>query len=365
MSKGRLIIVQPALPIYREDFFERLHAFYGSRFLLFYSDDDLGDISSVKSYSWKINLGRISSFRNLLFWQNGVLGIQLDSHDCVVLSGAPRFLSTLCFIVKCRLLRVDVIWWGHYWSSTSKSWRYAVRMLLLRACNGLLFYTDQEIAEYRSSRFFDSKIYVDALNNGLNVDRIGLLRKNYAADTRLSRILYIGRLTGKASLELLLTALASLRASDVMLDIIGSGPEEASLKLFAEECGISNRITWHGGISDEHRISEVANRCRLFVYPGAVGLSLIHAMAYGLPSIVHNDRWSHMPEFAAFTDGETGRNFLKGDSVSLANALDLLIHNSVELNRFSNISLNRVSKSYNTRKMADRMFAFLRRFGFH
>ena len=32
--------------------------------------------------------------------------------------------------------------------------------------------------------------------------------------------------------------------------------------------------------------------------PGAVGLSLIHAMAYGLPCLVHSNRLQHMPEIA-------------------------------------------------------------------
>ena len=37
---------------------------------------------------------------------------------------------------------------------------------------------------------------------------------------------------------------------------------------------------------------------RIFVYPGEVGLSLIHAMAYGLPCLVHSDRLKHMPEIS-------------------------------------------------------------------
>ena len=71
-------------------------------------------------------------------------------------------------------------------------------------------------------------------------------------------------------------------------------------------------------MAEEPDIAQIANRCRLFVYPGGVGLSLIHAMAYGLPSIIHDDRWRHMPEIAAFQDGRTGRTFEREDPGSLA-----------------------------------------------
>ena len=58
-----------------------------------------------------------------------------------------------------------------------------------------------------------------------------------------------------------------------------------------------------------------------FVYAGAVGLSLIHAFAYGLPAIISSDMNDHNPEALLFRDGECGATFLRDDVDSLADTI--------------------------------------------
>src|SRR5690606_32831442 len=116
-------------------------------------------------------------------------------------------------------------------------------------------------------------------------------------------------------LPVLLKALAEPILKDVHLNIIGDGPERSTLEGLASELGVQAQIIWHGGITNEGEIARIANKCRLFVYPGAVGLSLLHAMAYGLPSIIHDDRWRQGPEVAAFYSAGSGTTFTSGDSV--------------------------------------------------
>ena len=62
-------------------------------------------------------------------------------------------------------------------------------------------------------------------------------------------------------------------------------------------------------LSNEEEISKLYNFCRCFVYPGEVGLSIIHAMSYGLPAIIHNNINHHNPEHAAFTNEVNGLVF--------------------------------------------------------
>ena len=76
----------------------------------------------------------------------------------------------------------------------------------------------------------------------------------------------------------------------------------------------------------------------LFIYPGSVGLSLIHAYNYGLPSIIFSDMRYHMPESAAFKEGFNGISYKKDSATSLARSIDMYAQ------------LNKESKKPNVKK---------------
>ena len=229
----------------------------------------------------------------------------------------------------------------------------------MRMVDGVAFYTDAEVAAYRARFGARDTRPIGALNNGIAVEPVRALRQPYAAADRPRAVLFVGRLTEKADLRLLLEALHDPRLRNVRLEVIGDGPDRAALEARAAELGVD--AVWHGGLTDEARIARVANRCRLFCYPGQVGLSLIHAMAYGLPAIVHGDRLRHMPEIAAFTEGETGRSFPVGDPAGLASTLAGLIDDLPALVAASAEAARRADTTYNTAAMAERMTNLLRR----
>jgi glycosyltransferase involved in cell wall biosynthesis len=221
----------------------------------------------------------------------------------------------------------------------------------MRFSDALLFYTDQEVTEYSSRVASLESRTVLALNNGLNTSRIAKLRRSYDAQDRLKSILFIGRLTKKSNIQLLVGAMASPLLSDARLQIIGDGELRYDIQEMIEALGISDRITLHGSLLCEEFIAEIANLCRVFVYPGEVGLSLIHAMAYGLPAVVHSDRWGHMPEIAAFENGVTGLQFEKDNRESLIVNLVKLLDDVHLLNRQSISSVSTVSSSFNVQDM--------------
>ncbi len=294
-----------------------------------------------------------------LDWQHGAMSIAPEKGDVVIVCGAPRTLSTLAIILKARMAGAKVIWWGHFWSSTTKPWRFRLRMLFLKACHGVLFYTENEVSEYRSMVSNAPKPLVSALNNGLDLKSIENSRLPYVASDRPADILFIGRLTEKARLELLLDAISKVDDREVHLHVIGAGSLEAIVKQHAQDLNLEGRVTWHGAIADEVQIGRIANRCRAFVYPGEVGLSVIHAMAYQLPAIVHDDRWRHMPEIAAFEAKSTGVTFEREDSDSLAGAINRLLCDTETLDRYSAKSRSIVENTFNTEDMADRFSSMI------
>ena len=356
-----IITVQPALPHYRMDFFRKVHEAMGDAFSVYYSPTNLAGITSnAGKDKWAKRLGKLKPIVPGLDWQEEALSIPFRTGDVVVVCGAPRTVSTLALIVKAKVKRAKVVWWGHFWTSTSKAWRFKVRMRMLQFCDAVLFYTEEEVEEFRK-RVTGVKMPVHALNNGINTDPILQLRERYDPAKRANSIMFIGRLTPKAQLSTALEALAQVPAKiRPKFEVIGTGEEQDLLLQKSRSLGLEKWVIWHGPITDEERIASIANRSAMFVYPGEVGLSLVHAMAYGLPAIVHSDRWRQMPEIAAFEDQVTGRSFDYGDAASLAQTITDMATDQEALLRYHSSAVLRVGETYNTRDMASRFVDCIR-----
>lgn len=357
----RIIVLQPGVPSYRVDFFDRLARHYGARFAVHASALDLDVLTRAGAFDWERRLGPIRPLPGgALDWQPGALSVPLARGDVLVLWGAPRSLSVILLLLRARLRGVRVIWWGHYLSPTSSAWRLALRTRLMRAADALLFYTEAEIAAYRatSAGAADPRP-VHALNNGIDTRAVDAARLPYRAADRDPALLFIGRLTDKARLELALEALAQPASATAAahLHVIGGGADRARLEARARALGVADRVTWHGGLTDEARIAEIANRCRAFLYPGNVGLSLLHALSYGLPALLHDHVAGHMPEIAALRPGANGATFAEGDAADLARVIAALLPDTDTLDRLSAGALETTRAEFNTARMAERFIA--------
>lgn len=350
-----ILHVQPALPRYRLDFFERLSAEYGDRMQVFFSPGSLGALTRPIEASWAVEVGPIHKLPGALLWQPGVARLPLRRGDVIVLSGNPRYLSTLILLLRARLRGAKVVWWGHYWSSTSRRWRQVLRYLPMALSNAILFYTDNEVRAFREDALgFGKGRVLAALNNGIDIDPIRSIRAEYRSESRPNALFYIGRLTAKAQLETSFRALARMGKRAPRLHVIGEGDQLPTLQNLAIQLCLTDLIVWHGAITNEASIGEIANQCRAFLYPGEVGLSLIHAMAYGLPAIVHDAHHRHMPEIAAFKEGITGLSFPFGDDEALSCLIVKVMSDHERLLSFSQNSLQTIGPDFTTEGMAAR-----------
>ncbi|CAN1534569.1 RfaG Glycosyltransferase [Sphingomonadaceae bacterium] len=103
-------------------------------------------------------------------------------------------------------------------------------------------------------------------------------------------IVYVGTLTRRKRVSDLLCGCAVARDQgvDIQLHIVGSGPEEESLRAESEALGLLGRVEFHGQLVGINRINEILDKSDLFVLPSmSEGLprSIIEAMARGLPAI--------------------------------------------------------------------------------
>lgn len=98
------------------------------------------------------------------------------------------------------------------------------------------------------------------------------------------KLLFIGRLIPSKRPDLLLEYFSELsgRIPNIQLEIIGDGPQSALVENRASQ---DARITWHGAIVDESKISKLMDQAHAVFVPGDSGLSIVHAFCYGKPYI--------------------------------------------------------------------------------
>lgn len=340
--KKRIIFYQPALPEYRVSFFDNLKSIINLDLIIVSSKKDFLNVESV-NYDGLIYAG---PFKKLgpFFWQKKPNKIKMNKSDIVVISGNPRILNYMLILLICKLKKIKIIWWGQGWTAGRKSTASKIRRKIMLLADAIVVYTQKESLSINHR-------HVIGLNNGINIKKIPVFNKVNTFNDNIIKIFFIGRLTEKANLELLLNALVLVNRN-FTLDIIGDGITHKKVKEIALSNKLNNNINWHGNIHDENYIYNIAKDCNVFIYPGSVGLSLIHAFALSLPAIVHDDENYHMPEYSAFQKGHNGLTFPRNNCRALADCINSLDVKELEI--MSKNARKTVEESFNTDDMAVR-----------
>ncbi|MEI5639558.1 MULTISPECIES: glycosyltransferase family 4 protein [unclassified Pseudoalteromonas] len=350
----KLHIIQPAIPKYRIPFFNNLEKKYDINF--YTTETDFLGVKTVYESNKLVLSKGFKSFFNKIFWHKGLpLNSPYRKGDIVVINGNPRVLNYMLLFIFLRLKGVKTVWWGHGWTAGSYSRAAALRIYLMRLATAILVYTDKECMSLAQYQCY-------ALNNGLDSHAIKNCIDKADAPQRGSsgfNLVFVGRITKKSNFEFLLHALSQVENS-INLNVIGSCENIEYYKGIAFKLGLKDRVIWHGALFDECEIAQVMLSSHVFVYPGAVGLSLIHAFNYGLPAIIHSDSKYHMPEFSAFRNNINGYCFDKGNINDLVSKINL-IFNLDEKNymKMSNSAMLTISQSFNTSDMFNRFVGMI------
>jgi glycosyltransferase involved in cell wall biosynthesis len=144
--------------------------------------------------------------------------------------------------------------------------------------------------------------------------------------------LYVSRLGNGEKLRILIETwrLISRAVPEARLLIIGDGPARHELLAHVEALGVSGSVRCVGAIYGEHAIAPYFLSACLMLHPTRIGLSLNHAMMYGVPVATFDDAATHSPEFEALRDGVNGVAVPTGDVLALARrAADVLRHHAL------------------------------------
>lgn len=301
---------------------------------------------------------------NRFLWQHHLqLDPEMGKGDVLVLCGSIRFLSNIPLIWAAWRRGVGVVWWGHGFSKRRNRVKDMINRVIVRFVAARLLYTDQELEEYKKLGCPSDKLF--ATNNAIDEIPIqeaiatwqGRRLDDFQEREGLSghhTLLFCGRRTNSVDLEIVLASMARLKRFGKMTRFVIIGPrdENGALMKRANELGVSEDVRQLGAMFDQQEMAPWFLSASCLVFPGPIGLSLIHAFFYGLPAIVADCK--HGPEIAALHHGQNGFFYKDGDEVDLATKLLAIIDDPECRRRLSTNALRTVKEDYSMESMVRR-----------
>lgn len=363
-SYRRLMIVQPLLASYRIPFFTDLMADFETVDVCFEHTtkggfNELPDLPFNGHHTPRTNLlgGRLyiqwGLLRRLIFQRPSALFLVADL----------RAVHFWFLVLAAWALRIPSFAHGQgVYDKTNRAsfpiyWR--VLSMLLRFITSYVSYTPSVRDQMLTCGAPEHKI--SALKNSV-VNEV-TVSPDVRAESDASRLLFIGRLRPGCGLETLFESILELKARGQILplDIIGDGEAGPALKAQAEKTGLD--ITFHGKVYDDKKIAEIASNCKLGIYPGDAGLSVVHYMSLSLVPVVHGQLDHHMgPEPAYIKNGENGLFFERDSAKDLARALQEAIRDPAYISAMSSAAFATYKDLVNP-PMATQFIEIVERYG--
>lgn len=353
-SKFKIRIFQPLIQEYRLALYEGLAARYGDAIEV-WASDRRGQEKSLPIKGMRYDYDHKWHQFGPFVWQSGFSLEGLIQGDVVVICGDIHQLSSLWIAIKAKWCGIGVVWWGHHVSALARSFNVRVRLAICRFLSDVvLCYTDAGI-EFMKERGFK---YVFATGNTIDlaeVDREVSKCANFVSENRDGRtILFCGVLRGKTHVDVLLRALEICKADVVKCIIIGDGEKSEEWRALAKDLGVDEIIEWVGELRGQASLAPYFCCADVFVYPGRIGLSLIHAFAYGLPVILNDNPNDHGPEYVAFKPGENGWAFKCGSPEDLARQIREALADDDERRQRGKRGYDYVHANYSMSRMVER-----------
>lgn len=366
---------QLALPKYRVPIFRALAERPGIDFKLVYST--YPGLPNVEPVGFKAELRPLKMWRfrrQEFLWHAGQWDFVSRKHaDVVILSWSTRYLSLIPGLIRARLCGIPAIVWGHGYSKHERGWAFFARKWVARLAKAVVFYGNTAAERFVESGFDRSRVFV-ALNS-LDQSAISASRDYWLSHPDELRefqrenglegrdcVIFVSRLDPDNRVPLLVEAADQLRKRlpSALVLIVGSGLDMDLLKRMVDEKGLHDHVRLLGSIYDERKVGAYYCSSKVFCYPRNIGLSILHALGYGLPIVTGDDIPSHNPEIEAFRDGENGLFYKDGDATSLASTLEKVLTDEPLRASLAAEARRTVEEKFSLEKMVDGFEAAIR-----
>lgn len=166
------------------------------------------------------------------------------------------------------------------------------------------------------------------------------------------RVLAVSRLIARKGLDMLIRALGSSRSEDLSIDIAGDGPDGAALRQLATDCGVADRVRFHGFV-DRPGLSYLYARADIFVLTSiaeSCSMALLEAMAAGLPIVATKAGGNT----ELVQNGSNGLLIEPGNVDELSGALRTLAQDRAQRQRFAAANCTLAQERFSWRGVAQR-----------
>jgi glycosyltransferase involved in cell wall biosynthesis len=191
----------------------------------------------------------------------------------------------------------------------------------------------------------DPELDIDVIPNGIDTDQFS---PSDQSERRRSgarvRLITVARLLERKGIQTILEACSHPTLLPVELQIVGTGPYEATLRQMVKDLGLADRVTFLGFVPND-ALPAYYRRSDIFVLPSeteSFGLVFAEAMSCGLPIAASNV--GGIPE--TVRDGIDGLLCPPGDSKSLRKNIQRLISNIDERREMSSSQRQRILRHY-------------------
>lgn len=225
---------------------------------------------------------------NGFLYQRGVTkALKGIDADRMIFLGDWKILSTWKFLILNPNYRRIAYWWGHGHGGC-KDYIEPWRKYFYRLFRGGLVYS-----QYAKTLLEEDGVknisYISNSIKGSDIVRLKKINKR-------KKFVFIGRLIGGRGLEELIAVFDSTPEADLF--IVGDGEFDSTKVL-------SSNITFVGALYNDD-LDHFMENMDVMIFPGRIGLSLIHAFSFGLPVMLKDHGICNKPEFEAFEDGVNG-----------------------------------------------------------
>jgi len=190
------------------------------------------------------------------------------------------------------------LFWGHGFGRSSIANKLKIK--LINRSRGIILYSPSQAAKLKSNGVCASKIFV--AQNSIDVPNF----ENYSSATK-DRFLYVGRLQERKRLHVLIDAFHKYRCQggSFTLTILGDGNISEQLSAHVERLGLEPYTKFQRGTACHTYLASLFSKAAAYVSPGDIGLGLIHALAYGVPTVTLAGM-HHGPEISLLQHNHNG-----------------------------------------------------------
>jgi glycosyltransferase involved in cell wall biosynthesis len=368
----RCMLQQVALPKYKVPYYLALSRRPGMDLTVVYGTADLPNAEVPEGL--KVVYRKLTALPGKLWWDGEYKKLlKRGAYDAISLSWNTRQLALLPSMIKAKRNGIGVVLWGHGYSKNEGAIRSWVRKRIALLADAVVTYTPSVAKRYVEDGMPAEKVYC-ALNS-LDQTEIQAARLRWSDDTdRLEAwkrenaigdgpvLLFVSRLFEPNRTDLLIEAASKLRQRHpgIIVAIVGKGPDHDRLVRVTNDLGMADHVRFLGAIYSEEHLAPWFLVSKAFCYPRNIGLSILHAMGYGLPVVTCDHIPSHNPEIDALKDGENGLFYRDGDIDHLAQQLDRLCTDAALQRRLSEGALRTATEEFTIERMADGMENALR-----